>query len=448
MSDPARQFATDVVRRLRDAGYVALFAGGCVRDLLLQRPAKDYDVATTATPDEVRKLFGHRRTLAVGASFGVVIVLGHAPSGDGQAPDATSPGTRGPRPKARAPRTIPNVLQVEVATFRRERDYSDGRRPDHVEFCSPEEDARRRDFTINGMFYDPVDGRVLDYVGGEHDLAAGIVRAIGEPRDRMREDKLRMLRAVRFAATLEFQLDPATAAAVRDMAPQLNAVSAERIAQELKRMLVDAHRRRAVELCRDLGLLPVIFPELSPLLAAPSPAWDRTLHLLQLLHEPRFEVALAALLHPLPAEPTVRNICLRLRLSNEETGRTTWLVAHQNDLRTAPDFSLAQLKRALSHPHHADQLQLLRAKLLAEDADLHPVLFCEEYLARTPPDVINPPPLVTGNDLIQIGLTPGPPFKELLETIRDAQLNGDVATRDDALRLAAQLRDRAADGTP
>lgn len=448
MTDAAREFATDVVRRLRDAGYVALFAGGCVRDLLLQRPAKDYDVATTATPDQVRELFGRRRTLAVGASFGVVIVLGRPLRVDRQTSESASLKSHSPKPSARHSRPVPNVLQVEVATFRREGDYSDGRRPDHVEFCSPEEDARRRDFTINGMFYDPIDSRVLDYVGGEHDLAAGVVRAIGEPHDRMREDKLRMLRAVRFAATLEFQLDPQTAAAVRDMAPQLNVVSAERIAQELKRMLVDPHRRRAVELCRDVGLLPIVFPELSPIATSPSPEWERTLHVLQLLHEPRFEAALAALLHTLPAEPTVRNICLRLRLSNDETGRTTWLVAHQDDLRGAPDFSLAQLKRALSHPDHADQLQLLRAKLLAEDADPHPVLFCEEYLSRTPPDVIDPPPLVTGNDLIQIGLTPGPPFKDLLETIRDAQLNGDVATRDDALRLAAQLRDRTTDGTP
>lgn len=421
MTDPNRDFAADVVRRLRDAGYVALFAGGCVRDLLLERPAKDYDVATTATPDQVRKLFGHRKTLAVGASFGVIIVLGPQ-----------------------------SGLQVEVATFRREGEYTDGRRPDRVEFCSPEEDARRRDFTINGMFYDPVDSRVLDYVGGEHDLGAGIVRAIGEPHDRVREDKLRMLRAVRFAATLDFQLDPITAAAVRDMADQLTVVSAERIAQELKKMLTDPHRRRAMELCADVGLLPVMFPELSKFekTADGVRGFGATLHLLHLLREPHFELAMAALLHTLPAEPTVREICLRLKLSNDEKDRITWLVAHQDTLRDAPHFSVAKLKRALSHPYHADQLHLIHAKLMAEDADPRPALFCEEFLARTPPEELNPPPFITGDDLIKLGMPPGPKFKKLLDQIRDAQLNAEILNPDEALDLVHQLRDAAGEGTP
>ncbi len=441
MTVPQREFASDVVRRLREKGFVALFAGGCVRDLLLNRPAKDYDVATTATPDEVRKLFGHRRTLAVGASFGVIIVLGPR---DGQ----------GLQPLG--------VLQVEVATFRREGDYSDGRRPDHVEFCSPEEDARRRDFTINGMFYDPVDSRVLDYVGGEHDLGAGVVRAIGDPHDRMREDKLRMLRAVRFAATLDFELDASTAAAVREMAGQLTVVSAERIAQELKKMLVDQHRRRAMELCSDVGLLPVIFPELTKpadgigrtsdadVCVPPSPTagFETALHMLHLLREPRFELALAALLHALPAEPTVRDICLRLKLSNDEKDRTIWLVAQQNSLRDPASFSLAKLRRALSHPYHQDQLRLLHVKLLASGADPQPALFCEEFLARTPAEEINPPSFVTGDDLIRLGFSPGPRFKDLLDQIRDAQLDGELLTKEEALKFAEQLRDASIRDTP
>lgn len=416
MTSPAREFATDVVRRLRAAGYTALFAGGCVRDLLLDRLAKDYDVATTATPDEVRKLFGHRRTLAVGASFGVIIVLGPR--------DA-----QGSQPLG--------VLQVEVATFRREGEYTDGRRPDHVEFCSPEEDARRRDFTINGMFYDPIDSRVLDYVGGEADLGAGIVRAIGDPHDRMREDKLRMLRAVRFAATLDFQLDQITFFAVQEMAEQLTVVSAERIAQELKKMLVDVHRRRAMKLCLEAGLLDVIIPELTLTNTADAiRGFDRSLQMLHLLDEPRFELALAALLHSLPAEPTVRDICVRLKLSNEEKDRIVRLVAHQDELLTASEFSLARLKRSLSHPYADDLLKLLHVKLLAEGADLHPVLFCQEYLAKTPQSEINPPPLIDGGDLIRLGLQPGPRFKSLLEEIRDAQLNGEISTRDGAIELA------------
>ena len=250
-----RQFAVDVVRPLKDAGCTALRAGGCVRDFLLGRTSKDFDVATDARPDDVRNLFGHRRTLAVGASFGVSVV--------------------------RAPR---GVEDVEVATFRTEGPYLDGRRPEHVSFTTPEEDAQRRDFTINGLFYDPIEQQVFDFVDGERDLRAGIVRAIGDPHDRMTEDKLRMLRAVRFAATLEFELDTVTAAAVRNMAAQMLVVSAERIAQELRRMLVDGHRMRAMQLTAEVGLLPVILPEVALLISeSDSPHWERTLHMLDLL---------------------------------------------------------------------------------------------------------------------------------------------------------------------
>jgi poly(A) polymerase len=412
MSDAPREFATEIVSRLRDAGFVAYFAGGCVRDLLLGRAAKDYDVATSARPEQVRELFGKRKTLAVGESFGVIIVLGPKPAG-----------------------------QVEVATFRTDLDYTDGRRPDRIEFCSPEEDAQRRDFTINGMFYDPVDSRVLDFVGGEHDLAAGIIRAIGDPHARMREDKLRMLRAVRFTATLEFQLDAATADAIRQMAEQMAVVSAERIAQEWHKMLVDRHRRRAVELCDEVGLVNVVFPEL-----VGHSDLDRTLAMLSLLPAPRFELAFAVLLHALPG-PTVHAICRRLKLSNDETDRITWLVASQRALCEAATMSLARLKRLLSHPDRDDLLQLTRVALLAAEADLHPVLFCEEFLVRTPPEVVNPPPLIGGNDLIRLGLKPGPRFKALLETIRDAQLNLDIRTPAEALALAQQLHGEQGDGT-
>src|SRR5690606_34637150 len=272
-ANPLRIFATDVVRQLTDAGYVALWAGGCVRDLMLGRAPQDYDVATNARPEQVREVFGRRRTHAVGESFGVILVL--------------ESGRKG--------------RQVEVATFRTEGVYSDGRRPDSVEFCTPEEDARRRDFTINGMFFDPLHERVLDYVGGEADLGQGIVRAIGDAHDRMSEDKLRMLRAVRFTATFDFHLDETTAAAIRSMAGEIRVVSWERITQELQKMLVDQHRERAIRLCHDLGLLGIILPELRDILPTqsdatrsqtrgPSPAsrppdpasreWWHTLHML------------------------------------------------------------------------------------------------------------------------------------------------------------------------
>lgn len=398
---------------------MAYFAGGCVRDLLLNRPAKDYDVATSAKPAEVRQLFGQRRTLAVGESFGVIIVLG---------------------PKAAG--------QVEVATFRTDLEYTDGRRPDGVIFCTPEEDAQRRDFTINGMFYDPLDSRVLDYVGGEADLAAGIVRAIRDPHERMREDKLRMLRAVRFAATLDFKLDKATFEAVREMSPQLSAVSAERIAQELRKMLVDSHRLRAMKLCLEGGLLDVIVPELTlsrTLMSAED--LERAFQMLSLLDSPDFELAMATLLHALTGK-NVRTICRRLKLSNEETDRIAWLVSQQHALEQAPTLTLAQLKQLLAHRYCNDLLKLTHARLLAADADLHPVLFVEEFLLKTPAEEINPPPLITGDDLVALGHRPGPKFRDWLETVRDAQLNLEIVSRDDALTLVQQLQAADADGKP
>ncbi|MBC8112988.1 MAG: CCA tRNA nucleotidyltransferase, partial [Candidatus Saccharimonas sp.] len=278
---------------------------------------------------------------------------------------------------------------------------------------------------INGMFYDPIDARVLDFVGGEADLAARVLRAIGDPHERMREDKLRMLRAVRFAATLDFALDEVTAAAVREMAGEIVVVSQERIAQELRRMLVDPHRRRAVELCADVGLLSVILPELG----------EPTFAMLSLLEAPSFELAFATLLHSLPAKPVVYDVCRRLRLSNDETDRIEWLVAHQDDLADAPSQMPARLKRTLAHPYRDDLIALLRVKRLAHAADMQPVLFCDEYLARTPQSVIDPPPLMTGDDLKSLGLKPGPGFKTLLDAVRDAQLNSEIATHEQALVL-------------
>jgi poly(A) polymerase len=423
--DPNRSFAESIVRRLRDVGHQALFAGGCVRDLMLGRTPKDYDVATDARPEQVRGLFDHKRTLAVGASFGVVVVL-----------------------PAKADRDV-GAQQVEVATFRTEGPYLDGRRPEHVSFATPEEDAKRRDFTINGMFLDPIENRVLDFVGGEADLRDGIVRAIGDPRARMTEDKLRLLRAVRFAATLGFRLDEVTAAAVREMADQLTVVSAERIAQELRRMLVHESRRRAIELCEEAGLLGVIFPE-SAWTAEERSAepWERTLRALDLLdettfEETTFEAALATLLLGVCSsdapESRAAAICRRLRLSNDETDRVVWLIQHRETLRGVRTARPSRLKRLCAHPGIVDLLNCARAAGLAEEADLSDVLFVESFLRNTAPEVINPPPLLTGGDLITLGLKPGPEFKRLLDAIRDAQLDGRITTRDEAIALARRL---------
>jgi poly(A) polymerase len=423
-NDPNRQFAADVVGRLKHAGFQALWAGGCVRDFLRGRRPKDYDVATNARPNEVRKLFGHRRTLAVGASFGVIIVRGARPAGD-----------------------------VEVATFRTEGPYRDGRRPEQVTFSTAEEDARRRDFTINGMFYDPVEQQLLDFVGGERDLNDGIVRAIGDPQARMREDKLRMLRAIRFTAAMEFELDSPTAEAVRNMAEEIRVVSAERISQELKQMLVDPHRMRAVQLAREIGLLVVILPELQPICGettgdSHTDFFERTLRMLQNLKQPGFELALTTLLHAIPtandaahrdAEETGRAICRRLRLSNREIDHIAWLFSHQDALRDATHFPLSRLKRLLAHPLIDDLLALFRVKALATDADLSVVAFCEDFLQNTPREKLDPPELINGDDLIAKGLTPGADFKTILRAVRDAQLDEIISTKAEALALAERV---------
>jgi len=412
-----REFAVEIVRRLKEANFTALWAGGCVRDHLLGKMPKDYDVATSATPKQVKKVFAKRKTVDVGASFGVIMVVG--PRGAGE---------------------------VEVATFRSDGSYSDGRRPDSVTFSSPEEDAQRRDFTINGMFFDPLEHKVLDFVGGERDLSQGYIRAIGDPHARMREDKLRMLRAIRFTASLEFGLARTTKAAVTEMAPQIHVVSAERIAAELRRILTDQHRHVAVALANEVGLLREILPEVvlhgqnsadpesesrkPQQVLATSENLSPQLTALRLLQEPSFELAFAMLLRDVS---NVEAICRRLKLSNDELERTAWLVRQQDALREPDKLRLAQLKRLLAHPFRDDLLSLMRATLFSERADLHPVLFCEQFLEATPPDVLNPPPLVTGNDLIAVGLKPGPRFKQLLDEACDAQLNGELISHEAAM---------------
>lgn len=423
-NDPKRDFAIEVVRTLQEAGFTALWAGGCVRDLLLGLGPDDYDVATSARPDQVQDLFGPRRTLAIGASFGVILVHG---------PRRSSAG------------------DVEVATFRTEGPYLDGRRPEHVTFATPEEDARRRDFTINGMFYDPLAEKVLDFVGGRDDLSRKVVRAIGDPHARFTEDKLRMLRAVRITARFDFELDHSTADAARAMASEILVVSHERIAQELKKMLVHARRARAILLAHHLQLLTVILPELGPIVStagqtASADRWRTTIRTLELLPVPHFELALAALLHDVAFDQTAdeagsiaAQICRRLRLSNEESGAVSWLVSHRDALRNAAALRLCKLKRLLAGPLAEDLLALARAHAAAAGDGLGDVEFCENYLRTTRMEVINPPPLITGNDLKQAGINPGPRFKELLEMVRDLQLDGLIATKEQALRLIAEI---------
>ncbi len=418
-SSTPREFAIHVVQQLRAAGFEALWAGGCVRDQLLGIEPKDYDVATNATPQEVIDLFGRRRTVPVGVSFGVVMVLG------------------------------PNKAygQIEVATFRSDGAYLDGRRPSEVAFCSAEEDAKRRDFTINGMFYDPVDDRVLDYVGGRADLTAGIIRAIGDATARYTEDKLRMLRAVRFAATYRFKLDESTATAIRTLRADLTQVSAERIAQELRRMLAHSSRAISVRNLHDVGLLDVIFPAVWESVHD-AESFDVTCRTLDALQERSFEPALATLLssrgvvdasQPHQKTAGIRAECRKLKLSNEETSCVTWLADNAVVFQTPSELPLHMIKPVLADDRRSLLLDLLQAQAKAILAVPAAANFLEGYLARTPPEILNPPPLVGGADLKQMNVEPGPAFKRVLNTIRQEQLDELLHDHESAMQRVREL---------
>ena len=398
VAEQQRGFAVEVVRRLRAAGFQAYWAGGCVRDQLLGRTPNDYDVATNAVPDQVRAVFGRRRTLAIGAAFGVIAVIG---------------------PKG--------ASTVEVTTFRSDAPYSDGRHPDSVTFSSAEEDASRRDFTINGMFYDPMEQRVIDFVGGQQDLAQKRLRAIGSARLRFAEDKLRMLRAVRFAATFALTLDEEARAAVREMATEIHVVSPERIATEMRRTLADPNRTVGVRLMLETGLADQLLPEIVP-------CDDRVSLLSRLGAEAGFPLALAALLSPCVDVAGAVAVCRRWRLSNKETGRVRWLVAHRDALVDARDTRWSTLQPLLIAEGVDDLLALTEA---ASSADVEAAAYCRSLLEQ-PRDVLDPPPLVTGDDLLAHGIPTGPRYKTLLQHIRTAQLDGLVHTRDEALAMAEQ----------
>ena len=409
--DPRARFAREIVERLRGAGYVALWAGGCVRDRLLDRVPKDYDVASSATPDQVRQVFGVRKTLAIGAAFGVIAVVGNK-----------SQGT------------------VEVATFRRDTNYSDGRRPDAVEFSSPEEDAQRRDFTINGLFYDPLDERVIDYVGGVDDLHRGIVRAIGDPRERFAEDRLRLLRAIRMTARFDFALDDATRAAVEVAAATVVSVSPERIGQEMRQMLTIASAPRAMTLLLETGLLQAVWPEVLSLATQAAaiddlPPWPFALAVLAQTDHPTVPLALAAMTYQLDSPHTALDGAnQRWRLANKEHERSVWLAEHARALVDAPQARWSLVQPLLIHDG-ADELIALHAAIAqVAQLDSAHVAFCRARRAL-PSDALNPAPLVTGRDLLAAGYTAGPEFAGWLSRLRAAQLDGEIESREGALAL-------------
>ncbi len=399
---PLRDAATRVVRVLQSAGHEAVFAGGCVRDMVMRRRPSDYDVATAATPRQVLSLF--RRTQKVGAKFGVVLVRlgGHS---------------------------------IEVATFRRDLQYADGRHPVAVQFTDAREDALRRDFTINGMFYDPISRQVVDHVGGRADIRRRIIRAIGEPARRFAEDHLRMLRAIRFAARLRFKIDRATWSAIKAHAPDIAKISSERIREELDMILTDAARGQSFEMLRDSGLLEHLWHGAGRLTAHA----DRTSSFLNALPaRASFEPAFAALLHRFsPAE--VVAACDALRCSNFTQRTVAWLVARLEDVLTPDDLSLADLKMLMSHPAFGDLLVLCGARLKAYGLPTSAYRKLSRRAKVIRPQDVAPPPLLTGHDLERLGVKAGPIYKKILDRVYYAQLDGQVSNKSAALAHARQL---------
>ncbi len=440
----AQLAAIAIVERLRAAGYDAYFAGGCVRDLLLGHEPADFDIATSARPDTVLAMFP--RTFAVGAHFGVVLV---ADTLDG------------------------HEIVTEVATFRSDNAYSDGRRPDSVRFSdSAEEDVIRRDFTINGMLLDPqvfretgaLEPAVLDYVGGRADLAARLIRAIGDPARRFAEDKLRMLRAVRFAARFAFELEAETEAAIRRFASDIRQVSCERIRDELTRMLTEGRARRAFELLDRTGLLREVLPEIDRMHGIEQPPeyhpeGDVFTHTMILLEQLAAGVsptlAWGALLHDVgkpatfqPGPGRIRfnghvevgvriaeDIARRLRFSNEETSQIVSLVENHMRFGDVEKMKPSTLKRFFRLPDFPEHLALHRMDCLASHRDLSLYEFAKSRYETIPEHEVRPAPLITGRDLIDAGYHPGPRFKEFLALAEDAQLEGSIHTREEALAL-------------
>jgi poly(A) polymerase len=447
MVSGSRQFeaAVGVIERLRAEGYEAYLAGGCVRDLVLGKEPKDYDVATAATPDVVLGLF--ERTFAVGAHFGVVLVA----DGEHEA-----------------------YVTTEVATFRSDGAYSDGRHPDAVRYTkSAEEDVKRRDFTINGLLLNPLQGAddpraaVLDYVGGIADLDAGLVRAIGRAELRFEEDHLRMLRGVRFAARFGFDLESGTEAAMRGLGSRLSAVSRERVRDELTKMLTEGRARRAFELLDETGLVGEVLPEVARMKGVEQPpqyhpegdVWVHTLGLLEQLEEGcSATLAWGALLHDVGKPPTFRRapdrirfdghvevgvamgaeILRRFRFSNDDMRQILALIENHMRFADAVRMKTSTLKRFFRLPEFEEHLALHRMDCVAGSRNLDHWEFVRERFEAMPEETVRPTPLITGRELIAAGYAPGAGFKEMLRAVEDAQLEGTIATPEEALRMVRE----------
>jgi poly(A) polymerase len=429
-NEPLPKTARKIVSRLREAGHLAYFAGGSVRDMVAGKVPKDFDIATDATPEIVQKIFP--RTYAVGAHFGVVVV-------------------------------VEDGANFEVATFRSDDVYIDGRRPSAVHFATPEEDAKRRDFTINGMFFDSGKNEVIDFVGGRADLEAKLVRAIGDPVQRFAEDRLRLLRAVRFAAVLGYKIDKQTWEALVANASSINEISAERIREELVRIFVSPNRLRGWDLLDRSGLLKNILPEIEAMKGCEQPeqfhpegdVFQHTRLMMQLLpDEVSVPLVFSVLLHDVAKPVTAavdetgrirfnghdrvgaemtEQIMERLRFSRAEIDATVEMVRQHMVFKDVPRMRVAKLKRFMARPTFAEELELHRV----DCASSHRMMDNYEFLLQKREEFANepiiPPPLVTGEDLIALGLAPGPKFGEILEAIETRQLEGTLRTREEAL---------------
>jgi len=454
-----KDFAISIVRTLGDHGHKAYLVGGCVRDILLHREPADYDVATSAVPEEVMRIFPE--TYAVGAQFGVVLV----PADKQQVP-RLGPSLSG-ADFARDDKGEESGATIEVATFRADIGYSDGRHPDEVRYTKdPREDVQRRDFTINGLLLDPVTNEVLDFVGGQEDLKAGIIRTIGEPELRFGEDKLRMLRAVRFAARFGYSIQARTLQAIRKLAPRIEQVSRERVRDELTRMLTEGKARAAFLLLDQAHLLPEALPEIAKMKGVQQPpqfhpegdVFVHTLLLLENLPHPcPPTLAWGALLHDVGKPPTFRvadrirfdnhvevgvkmaeDICRRLRFSNDDTEQILALVDNHMRFAHAMRMSESTFKRFVRMPRFEEHLELHRLDCRASHGDLTTYTFTRDKIAATPPAAMRPVPLVTGDDLIAAGYPPGPRFKQILSAVEDGQLENRLRNRDEAMEFVSR----------
>ncbi|MFA5795151.1 MAG: CCA tRNA nucleotidyltransferase [Candidatus Brocadiia bacterium] len=441
--DNLYKIALEVVKTLQSKGYQAYFAGGCVRDRLMKRIPQDYDVATNARPNEVIKLFP--KTLSIGKAFGVIIVL---------VPIQRKPG-----------KSVESVA-IEVTTFRAEGPYSDGRRPDSVKFTQRDDDVARRDFTINGLLYDPIKKELVDLVKGKNDIRAKVIKTIGDPAKRFNEDRLRMLRAIRFACQLGFKIDPKTKSAIKRLARRIKGISAERIREELKKILISPRSAEGIEMLRETGLLKEILPEIVKMRGVKQPVqfhpegdvYVHTLKVLKHLRKPSFDLALTALLHDIGKPGTfmitdrirfhehervgaemAERICKRLKLSNAQIETITWIISKHLVFKDIDKMRVSTLKKLFVHPAYPELNELHRADRLACDMDLKPYHKAVRLYKKYSKKELKPTPLLNGYDLIKLKLKPGPIFSELLHKLEEAQLENSVKTKSEAIALIKKI---------